>query len=320
MRWIAHVSLFTALALAVLAIDRPATAQQNPPAVVFESLMDSYFGDADGYVDFGSYDLAFAPEGPANAIVGLVDSNNNVLAQHKIFEDYKVREGVFGRMMVEGPAGIQLTEPGTYTIVFVFNGQPISRFPFLLRQTGDGEDPFDPEKTYAFDGYWRTLAHITEGSFKDEPIPIFSLWLGGPDMPTPDTFQEYFVATLLHDGTLKAHSKNQTSFYPNGHFERREVTLYQPHEEQQAANAVPLTMSELLVDGNYVLDVARASDGAKLRKFEFSVVGGEIQPLPRTKLGFDPAVDYMVPRVTKKGSTAYEFVEAIWIGGDAVVD
>ena len=297
----------TVLALALFAafVGRVATAQEYAPAVVFESMMDSYFGDTDGLVAFGDYDLAFAPEGPANAMVGLVDSNNNVLAQHNFFPDYRVREGVFARMMVEGPADIQLTEPGTYTMVFVFNGAPISRFPFLLRQTGEGEDSFDPEKTYAFDGYWRTLAHITTSTFKDEPIPIFSLWLGGLDMPAPDTFQEYFIASLLRDGSLVAHSKNQTSFYSNGHFERREVTLYQPHEEKQAPNAIPLAMSELLVDGDYVLDVARASDGVKLRKFVFAVADGAIQPLPRTQLGFDPAVDYMVPRVTKKGSTTF---------------
>ncbi len=320
MKLISRLATLLALALAVIPLGRVAVAQDYPPAVIFETMMDSFFGDTNGLVVFGNYDLAFAPEGPANAMVGLIDSNNNVLAQYDIFPDYRVREGVFARMMVQGPADVQLTEPGTYTMVFVFNNEPISRFPFLLRQTGDGEDPFDPEKTYAFDGYWRTLAHITMSTFKDEPIPIFSMWLGGLDMPAPDTFQEYFVANLLRDGALVAHSKNQTSFYSNGHFERREVTLYQPHDEQQAANAIPLTMNEMLVDGTYVLDVARASDGAKLRKFVFAVADGAIQPLPRTQLGFDPAVDYMVPRVTKKGSTMFEFVEAIWIGGEAVVE
>lgn len=311
---------FVLLLATALLMGRTAIAQQYSPAVIFESMMDSFFGDTNGIVVFGDYDLAFAPEGPANAIVGLVDSNNNVLAQYNIFPDYRVREGVFARMMVQGPADVHLTEPGRYTMIFVFNGEPISRFPFLLRQTGDGEDPFDPEKTYAFDGYWRTLAHITTGSFKDEPIPVFSMWLGGLDMPAPDTFQEFYVANLYRDGALVAHSKNQTSFFSNGHFERREMILYHPHDEKQAPNAQPLTMKEMLIDGTYVLDVARASDGAKLRKFLFSVADGEIQPLPRTQLGFDPAVDYMVPRVTKKGSTMFEFVEAIWIGGEVVVE
>ena len=165
-----------------------------------------------------------------------------------------------------------------------------------------------------FDGYWRQLAHVTTGSFKGEPIPVVSLWLGGLDMPAPDTFQEYFVAELSRDAALVAHSKRQTSFYSNGHFKRREVTLYRPHEVKQEPNAVPLTMKELLVDGQYDLKVARASDGAPLRHFKFTVAGGKIQPLARSQLGFDPAIDFIAPRVVKKGSTAFEFVEAIWIG------
>ncbi|MCP4328389.1 MAG: hypothetical protein GY791_08135 [Alphaproteobacteria bacterium] len=294
----------------------PAAAQQNAPAVIFESLMDSYFGDDDGYVSLGTYDLAFAPDGPAKALVGLVNANGDVLAQFPVYPDYKLREGVFARMQVVGPADIQLTEPGLYTLVFVFDGKPISRFPFLLKQTGDGADPYNPTKTYAFDGYWRTLAHITTGTYKDESIPLVTIWLGGPDMAAPDTFQDFFMATLTRDGALVAHSKRQTSNFGNGHFEPREVTLYQPHDEKQSPNAVPLTMTELLVDGEYRLAVTRASDDAPLRDFKFTVAGGKIQPLPRTQLGFDPATDFIVPRVTKKGSTAYEFVEAIWIGSE----
>ena len=292
----------------------PAAAQQNPPAVVFEDLMDNYFGDDDGLVSFGAYDLVFAPEGPAKSVVALVDEKGTVLSSYKVFPDYKAREGVFARMQVEGPADYQLTEPGVYGVVFLFDGKPITRFPFILKQSGDGADPYNPKKTYVFDGYWRQLAHVTTSSYKGEPIPIVSLWLGGLDMSAPDTFQEYFVASLLRDGALVAHSKRQTSFYSNGHFKRREATLYQPHDEKQAPNAVPLTMKELLVDGSYDLKVARASDGAPLRHFKFTVAGGKIQPLARTQLGFEPAIDFIVPRVLKKGSTGFEFVEAIWIG------
>jgi len=293
----------------------PAVAQQNPPAVIFESVMDSYFGEDDGLVSFGDYDLVFAPEGQVSAAVGVLNANGDVMAQFPFYPDYKLREGVFGRIQVVGPADIQLTEPGLYTIVFVVGGKAVTRFPFLLEQAGDGADPYDPKKTYVFDGYWRTLAHITAGSFKGEPIPLFSIWLGGVDMPAPDTFQAFFEADLYRDGALVAHAKKQTSSYGKGQFGRREVTLYRPHDKKQAPNAIPLTTKELLVDGNYELKVTRASDNAALRNFTFTVAGGKIQPLPRTQLGFDPAVDFIAPRVTRKGSTGYEFEEAIWITG-----
>ena len=304
--------LITLCTLALLA-SLPARAQQNPPAVLFESMMDSYFGDDDGLVSFGDYDIVFAPEGQAQAVVGVLNKEGAVMGQFPGFAEYKRREGVFARLQVQGPADVQLTEPGIYTLVFVLNGKPISRFPFVLRQSGTGDDPYNPKKTFVFDGYWRTLAHITTGSFKGDAIPVVSVWLGGLDMPAPDTFQAFFHARLSRDGTLLAHSKRQTSFYSNGHFKRREFQLYQPHDEKQAPNAVPLTMKELLVNGQYELKVLRASDEAELRAFQFTVAEGKVQPLPRSQLGFEPAVDFIVPRVTKKGSTGYEFVEAVWI-------
>ena len=291
-------------------------AQDHPPAVIFEGLMDNFFGQDNGLVVFGTYDIAFAPVGQIDAIVGVVNSDGEVMAQFPFFPDYKIHEGVFGRIQVVGPADVQLTEPGIYTMVFVVDGEPITRFPFLLEQTGDGSDPFDPEKTYAFDGYWRTLAHITTGSVNDQPIPIFSIWLGGVDMPTPDTFQEYFAAELMRDGVLIAHAQKQTSSYSNGQFRRQEVTIYHPHEENQAHNAIAFTMADMSVDGSYELNISRQSDGAPLRSYRFSVSGGEIVPLPRTQLGFEPASDYIVPRVTRKGSTIYEFEEVIWIASE----
>jgi hypothetical protein len=288
---------------------------QNPPAVVFESMMDSYFDNTSGYVSFVNYDIAFPPKGPAKGIVGILDAKGKVLTQHRFLERYKVRNGVFGRVLVTGTPGIKLTNPGRYIMVFAMNGKPISRFPFTLKQTGGGNDPFNPKKTYAFDGPWRNLAHITQGSWKKQPIPVFSVWLGGLDMAKPGTFQAYFFARLLRGGKVVAHSKRQTSFYSGGHFKRRKFNLYRPHTVKQEPNAIPFTMKELLKDGDYELRLTRKSDGAKLRSYKISVAKGKFRILKRTKLGYKPAHDYIVPRVTKKGSTAYEFVKAIWIAG-----
>jgi len=291
-------------------------AQDNPPAVVFESFMDSYFGEDDGLVSLYTLDLVFAPEGQIDAVVGIVNANGDVMAQFGVYPDYKLREGVFGRVQVVGPADLQIPEPGIYTIVFVANGQAISRFAFLVEQTGDSSDPYNPQSTYAFDGYWRTLAHITLDNVDDTPIPVFSVWFMPIDMPTPDAFQEFFNADLYRDGALIARAKKNTSSYGKSHFGRQEVMLFQPHEEKEEPNALPLTVVDISMDGAYELKITRASDGAPLRSFSFTVSNGEISPLPRTQLGSEPMTDFIAPRVLRKGSTAYEFEEAIWIAGE----
>jgi hypothetical protein len=302
------------VAFGALGLANPGHAQ-NPPAVVFESMLDSYFDNTSGYVSFVNYDIAFAPKGPAKGQVGIVDSKGKILAQHRFSETYKIRNEVFGRVLVTGTPGIKLTEPGRYLMVFAMNGKLISRFPFTLIQTGAGADPFNPTKTYAFDGPWRKVAHITQDTFKGQPIPVFTVWLGGLDMAKPNTHQAYFQARLLSGGKVVAHSKSQTSFYSGGHFKRRKFLLFQPHDVKKAANAIPFTMKDLLKDGTYELNLTRRSDGAKLRSFNITVDKGKFRILKRTTLGYKPAHDFIVPRVTKKGSTAYEYEKAIWIAG-----
>ena len=89
----------------------PAAAQDHPPAVVYESLMDSYFDDESGLISFSTFDLAFAPETAENIVVGVLNSSGEVLAQFSAYPDYKIKEGVFARFQVQRPADVQLSEP-----------------------------------------------------------------------------------------------------------------------------------------------------------------------------------------------------------------
>lgn len=301
-----------AIGLTVASPARPAQAQ-HAPAIVFESMMDSPFFTKTGIVSFTAYDVVFAPKGKANAQVGIIDAKGEVVAQFAFYPDYKLRTGVFARIQAKGPADVKLTKPGRYNMVFVMNNKAISRMPFTVIEKSAGNDPFNPGKTYAFDGYWRRLGYITAGGTKEKPIPEFWVWLGGLDMPNPDQFQEYFFAELVRGGKVVAHSKRRTGFYSGGHFKRRRFSLFRPHTVKQEPNAVFFTMKELMVDGDYELRITRRTDRKLLRNFRIVVAKGKFRTLKRTQLGYKPATDYIVPRVIKKGSTAYEFEKAIWI-------
>jgi hypothetical protein len=75
-------------------------------------------------------------------------------------------------------------------------------------------------------------------------------------------------------------------------------------------------MADLAVGGAFELNVTRSSDGAVLRDFTVTVAEGQIAPLASTQLGFEPPTDFIAPRVLRKGSTVYEFEDAIWIAGE----
>ena len=181
---------------------------ENPPAIDYEHIMDGYFDDTSGLISFTDYRIAFAPEPPFNGFVAVLDVEGNIVGKHEFYPDYVNREGIFATIRAKNPADVTVTKPGLYTIVFVANNIPITRFLVRLEQTSAGEDAFDPEKKYRFDGYWRTMAHLTISSWKDEPFPQLTMWVGGKDL-TADAKKDYFIAALLKEGEVLAHSKVQ---------------------------------------------------------------------------------------------------------------
>lgn len=304
-----HLQIFT---LAVFVLTNAPAFAANPPAIDFETIMNSYFDDESGLINFDSYRLAFAPETPFNGLVAVLNSDGKIVGQHKFFEDYGHREGVFAQIRAVGPADVKVTEPGLYTIVFVADNKPITRFLVRLEQTSAGDDAFDPEKKYRFDGYWRTMAHITMKTHKDKPFPELTMWTGGKDL-AEGTNKDLFFVTLLRDGEMVAHGKRTTGYIASGHFEPSYVTLYHPHEYKKEANAEIFMLSDLQVDGEYEISVARKSDNKQIRSYDFDIVDGKIQSIARSKLGYEQATDLVLPRVHSRKQNYYDMIEAFWI-------
>lgn len=173
------VAMFAVL-MCVASFASPVAAQQ--PTADFERIMDMYFGKDDGMISFGDQTFAFVPEGPFNGEVAVVDPKGGVVGRFSYFEDV-LRDGVFIRAKVKGIAEVKLTEPGVYTLVYLVNGKPVTRMPVKLNKVDDGDDPFNPQATYSFDGYWRTHAHFTTGLYDEKPFPELHFWVGGIDLP-----------------------------------------------------------------------------------------------------------------------------------------
>jgi len=284
-----------------------------PPAVTYESMLNLYFDDESGLLSVRDVDLVFAPEGEIKAAVAVTDSTNTVVKSYAFYPEPRWREGVFARLSEVGPADVTLSEPGLYNIIFLVDGTPISRMPVLLEQTSEGDDPFNPEKTYRFAGLWPVFANLTMNTWNDDPFPQLNLWLGGKDLPEGETKDRY-QAVLKKEGEVIAHSKTTQGYFNEGHYEEDEISLYHPHTKREIPNAMPFMLSDWTKeDGAYDLEIVRGSDEAVIRSFAVTVEGGTIAPLENSAIDFEPHIDYVAPRVKKKGSNRYEFVEAIWL-------
>jgi len=301
-----------AMAVAVLlCTGMRSQAADYAPAVSFNSILNTYFDDSSGQISFRDSIVAFVPEGPFKGMVAVVDAEGKAVAKFEYFDSI-MREGVFGRVKVKGLAEVKLTTPGIYTIVYLIDGKPVTRMPVRLRQTGSGDDPFNPVKTFAFDGYWRTHAYFTMTTYNDEPAPELNFWVGGIDLPEGET-KDRFFAELIHDGKMVAHTKRTQGFIGSGHFKITKASLFHPHEYKRTANAELYMLSDLMKDGSYELKVTRTSDQAMIRSFDFVVKDGKFVPLKQTALDFDPHVDFILPRVVKRGANMFQLIEATWI-------
>ncbi len=301
------------LAILILALVGPLHAQQYAPTIDFESLLNTYIDDKSGLISFQKTRIIFAPDGKFNGRVAVLNSDNKVLGHFSFYEDYQAKNGVYAQSLVKAPADITLTKPDIYTIAYVIDNKPATRLPFRLIQSSAGDDPFKPEKTYHADGYWRTLAFILMDEWKGEEWPRVYYWLGGVDLPTGKKRASQIV-TLFRNGEIVAHSKRTASdVIEPGHFKQVKNHLYHPHSAGKEYKARPFLLSDWLVDGTYELRVNRLSDKVALRSYDFRVSNSTIEPHPRSKLGYQPHIDYIAPRVQKRGATSLEMVEAIWI-------
>lgn len=319
--------LFRTLALAPLLLILSATltnpqanAQSYPPSIDFESALDTFFGASNGTIRFDQNVVAFIPEDPFVGQVAVLNANGDVVSQFS-YLDTVLREGVFGRVQINGFAETQLTEPGIYTIVYVVNNQPVTRLPVRLVKAEDSTDPFNPKATYHFDGHWRTMAHITINSNEPEPIPELNFWVGGIDLPAGSK-KDQFQIELIRDGNVIAHNRYNSGHIAEGHFKRTNARLFHPHAEKETQNARPFTQSDWLVDGEHEVKITRRSDGKMIRSFDFTVADQKIVPLKQTDLKYDPHVDFILPKVVKKNANVFEMIDTTWIrdGGNGPAD
>ena len=301
--------------LCVLAVFVSGVCAQPTPVVVYESLLDDvYFDDESGLIRFTEFDIAFAPDDLKGSIA-VVDAQNLVVQSFPFREAYRYRDGVFGKAQVVGPADVTLTEPGVYNIVAIIDGKPVSRLPVGLEQTSAGDDPFAPRPTYRYYGLWGGCAHLRMGTnSNDQTHPEVTFWAGGRDLVEGDDGDGFF-ARLYRGEELIGHSKRTQGFVSGGHYERKTTSIYEIHERGKEVNAKRLLIEDWTQEGEYTLTISRKKDDAMIRRFRFTSADGAIQPMANTALGFEPGVDYMTPRATKKGANRYEFVEVVWIDG-----
>lgn len=292
-----------------------AWSQTYPPSFTMQSLLATPMF-AGGTLRLDHFEVAFVPQDrfPAAEAV-LADEEGTILARHHLSESYQWQEGVFGQVMVSGVPELRLPGPGLFNLFFVVEGEIASRLPFLAEHVdSEGADPFaTTTQEVTYDGLWRQLGYMIGPQESGFAGPIFTFWAGGKDLADP-TSGETFRAALYDGSSILFHSRRVEGHIQTGAYREHDIQLFQPHEPDEQTNAPIMTLDDIsaLPDATYVLRVFRETDNAVIRTFAIDVMDGQVRQHERAVLGYEPAMDFIVPRVRRPGSNTVRFVEATW--------
>jgi len=317
LRQVTRTSFATAaIGLFLVALTTTVNAESPKPAFDFEGLLLQKFHDKNGMLNVNDFLVGFAPATFKTELL-IFNDQKEVVSRNAFYDDHATnnRDGIWAYTRPQSPHQIRFDKPGIYQMVFMVDDQPVTRFPFRLIETSTGDDPFNPQKTFAFDGLWKRYANIRprEYDFKRTGTALeYTLWTGQLDL-APGAKKDMFLAELVLNGKVVAHSKLHQGFIPNTHYRVHTVKLHQPHEKAKATDAPPYLLEDY-ADGDYTLRLSRQSDQHVLREYGFNMTGGKIAQLPQTQLNHEPHVDYMLPRSRNRSQrNRLEIDEVHWI-------
>lgn len=183
--------------------------------------------------------------------------------------------------------GVPPEEPlaaGDYVMEWYLEGDLFYRFPFTV-EVAEGDDVYNPEARYFFEGPWDDYAYLYIPS--PTSTPMFSIWLRDKAASPGDWKEHQLNVSVVRGGKEVAYWPN-----PNGGahpvdlkpwWERLDIALDHPGNDVFYARD--------LTDGTYTVTVTM--DGATYGTYGFTVAGGKIQHQGRQVRSATDPLDYI---------------------------
>ena len=305
-------ALAAATLAAVAALGSPLAAQS--PAVEAVSLMDLRFYDANGGFMADGLCLVFPPDGDASYELVVRDEGGAVKGKAQMQLQRWGQYEVFDGLDSLGVPVFQVGEPGDYVMSVEKDGEALTSLAFTMDKQESG-DPFNPRTTFTREGPWQALAFLSSVTGKPDGPMQFHFWSCLREIPKDGSKLPQADVTLRRGDEVLARFQSKLSISGETwrRFNRNLVVA-------QDGPTVQFTMERLLSeDGEYTLVLE--SGGKDVKSWPLVVEGGALRPHPRSAFGYEPATDYLVPKLidTSRGSDgSYVQNDVTWLeSGDA---
>lgn len=288
-----------------------ASAQQSyRPAIEFQSLMQMRFYENQGNFLVEDLEVVFPPAAGKTATFVVSKAGGGQVASVPLrIETPLASFNMFGMYKPNGvPGNANIGEPGDYVLSVHVDGQPITNLPFSMKRE-QSSDPFNPTTTFVREGPWRDLAYFSSRTDDPDSHLEFNWWTSLREIPA-GTKRALVTVHVMYGGQEIAATRSpvvvtQTDwqfFYQEFHF---------PAEKQVRW----MTLADLVKkDGEYTV-VAKVN-GQPFKTYRAEVRGGQLQRHPRNRLGFEPATDFISPRLVDTSSrttSSYVMRDTFWV-------
>jgi hypothetical protein len=297
---------FLILALTLVATTA-ATAQTYQPAIEYQSRMNLRYYENNGGFLVEDLQLVFPPANVGNAKLVVAEQGGAVVDTLPLRYE-KMEFPAFGRFRPESgnPGNVRVGRSGSFVMSVIVDGQTITSMPFTLREETNS-DPFNPGKRFVRTG----------------PFPDLAFFSVVPDDPNGEVTFNWWMSlreagkgarvTLHVMNNGKEVAARTDVVIPS-------VTDWEFHQHRQiSVPSLPknhwLTLADLTKLSGEVSVVVKAN-GQPIKTYKTQVSGGQIQPLSRSALNYQPHAQFISPRyvdVSAGTNSRYKMYVMYWL-------
>lgn len=277
----------------------PATAQSQPPAATYDSLLGLRFYPQTGGFALDDLYLVFPPAKATAAELVIRHVKSAAVATVPLRIE-PTEYAAFARLASSSPP-VVLGKEGDYELAIRIADHDITVLPFAMRQQA-GDDPF-AKPSWRLEGEWDRVAFLSARSDDDSKALTANLWTSRQELPGGAAGHRPAITVRLRRGEDEIANGHAVLDWPTWqmtHVELRETTK----------SAAPLRATAL-ADGDYTLEYV--VDDEVLRRYPLQVAKGEIVRPARNHLGAEPATRFVSPRTVARVAGHEQMLEIWWL-------
>ena len=298
------------IAAIVMTATIAAVAQTYKPAIEYQSLMNLRYYEGQGGFLVEDLQVVFPPANIGNARFVIAEQGGAVVDTLPLrFE--RMEFPAFGRFRPESgnPGLVRVGRSGSFVMSVVVDGQTITSMPFTLSEDTNS-DPFNPGKKFVRGGPFADFAYFSVVPDDPNGEVTFNWWMSLREIPGGAKDAKVTLQLMANGKEIASRTDPVIPSLSDWEFtSHRQISVPSLPKNHW------LTLADLTKLNGEIAVVVKAN-GQPIKTYKTTVSGGQIQPMPRNALAFEPHAEFISPRyidVSSGSNSRYKMYVMYWL-------